>query len=460
MQPIKILYFEDNEIDVELVTAALKSGRLNYQMVQVSEKEKFHSALKNEIFNVILCDYALPGYNGMEALKYVQANHPDIPFIIVSGTLGESSAIETMKSGATDYVLKQNLSRLVPAIERALKEQQERIERRRAEESLKASEERYRTLVEGSGNSILTVSKTGDLLFANRASEALFGIRSNNNGKKLDAFLPKNLTSPLMREINCAVETEKTSILEKQSKLNGHHRWLEWRIHPLKNGGDMADSVLIIVMDTSDRKNAQFKLKQSYQKLQKTLTGIVSALTSTIEIRDPYTAGHQRRVAELACLIAENMGLSKDKIEGIRIASLVHDIGKIYIPTEILIKPGMLTESEFSLIKIHPQAGYDILKSIDFPWPVAKAILQHHERINGAGYPHGLRDGDIIIEAKIICVADVLETMASHRPYRPAKGIEKAIEEIELNKGNYYDSEVVESCLNLYKADQFVFLTS
>ncbi len=163
-------------------------------------------------------------------------------------------------------------------------------------------------------------------------------------------------------------------------------------------------------------------------------------------------------MAELACKIAEEMGAPDDQIEGIRIAALVHDIGKIYVPTEILIKPGELSQTEFDLIKIHPQAGYDILKSIDFPWPIAKAILQHHEKIDGTGYPNRLKGNKIILEAKIICVADVIETMASFRPYRPARGLKQAIREITENRGNFYDPAVVDACLKLHKEKMFQFL--
>jgi len=167
-------------------------------------------------------------------------------------------------------------------------------------------------------------------------------------------------------------------------------------------------------------------------------------------MRDPYTAGHQNRVAEIACMIAEEMGLPKDRIEGIRVMGFLHDIGKIVVPAEILSKPGKLSEYEFHIIKAHSQAGYDILKGIELPWPVATAIIQHHERLDGSGYPQGLSGDEIILEARILCAADVLEAMASHRPYRPALGIEKALDEIAQRKGTVYDSEVVDACLRLF----------
>ena len=177
----------------------------------------------------------------------------------------------------------------------------------------------------------------------------------------------------------------------------------------------------------------------------------------TIETRDPYTAGHQRRVADLARAIAKERGFPRDKITGIRMAGVLHDIGKIAIPSGILSKPGRLNGTESDLIKNHSKVGYDILKPIKFPWPVAKIVLQHHERMDGSGYPQGLSGEDILPEARILGVADVVEAMASHRPYRPAFGINKALEEISNNRGKLYDAEVVDACLKLFKDKGFKF---
>ena len=199
------------------------------------------------------------------------------------------------------------------------------------------------------------------------------------------------------------------------------------------------------------------KLKQTYKKLQKFIEGTAYIIMKVVETRDPYSIGHQKRVSKLATAIAQEMKLPQDKIEGTRIASLVHDIGKVNLPTEIISKPGKLIEVEFNLIKNYPKVGYDILKKIDFPWPVAKIVLQHHEKINGSGYPRGLKGDKILLEAKIICVADVVEAMSSHRPYRPALGIDKALDEISQNKGTLYNPEVVVACLILFKEKEFKF---
>ena len=220
--------------------------------------------------------------------------------------------------------------------------------------------------------------------------------------------------------------------------------------------GDLAFCFQNIELEEK-HKQAEKKVQQSYKRLQKNMKDIIATIGKIAETRDPYTAGHQLNVSKLSTTIAQEMKLPLNKIEGIRIASLIHDIGKLSVPAEILVKPTKLTEIEFSLIKDHSQIGSDILKSIDFSWPVVKIILQHHERIDGSGYPRGLKGDEILLEAKIICVADVVEAMSSHRPYRPALGIDKALEEIFKNKNILYDPEVVDICLKLFKEKGFKF---
>ncbi len=222
----------------------------------------------------------------------------------------------------------------------------------------------------------------------------------------------------------------------------------------------LGDSLVygVVAIHTHKKLNwAEGEAKKSLDKLQKAFGAIIQVLEKTVEMRDPYTAGHQRRVADLAWHIAEEMSLSADRKDGIRITGIIHDIGKIYIPAEILSKPRALTNIEFNLIKTHPQAGADILEAIEFPWPVEKIVLQHHERMDGSGYPHGLSKKDILLESRIIGVADVVEAMASHRPYRPALGIDKALKEIFDNRSILYDKDVVDVCLKLFREKEYQF---
>lgn len=198
-------------------------------------------------------------------------------------------------------------------------------------------------------------------------------------------------------------------------------------------------------------------LRQLGERYRTLLEGTISALATAIEMRDPYTAGHQRRVTQLVCAIAKEMGLPQDKIEELRTAGLIHDVGKISIPAEILNKPGKLNDFQWTLIKTHPQVGYNILKEAKLPWSVAEIVLQHHERLDGSGYPAGLSGEEIMLEARILGVADVVEAMVSHRPYRPAHRLDEALAEISQNKGRLYDPGVVDVCLRLFTEKKFAF---
>ena len=245
------------------------------------------------------------------------------------------------------------------------------------------------------------------------------------------------------------VKTNKSIELEVYDKR--HEKWIMSCIYKTGlfiNGN--TELFLHIVKDISEQ-------KQSQQKLQKTLDDAIKTLASIVEIKDPYTSGHQTRVAALSVAIAKKLNFSEEKINTVKTAALLHDIGKIVIPASILTKPSILSDIEMSLIKTHSQVGYDFLKEIDFGYPVAKIILQHHERIDGSGYPNGLKKDDIMIESEIIIVADVVEAMMFHRPYREALGIDMALQEIEDKKGILYDPDIVDICIKLFKEDEFVF---
>jgi HD-GYP domain-containing protein (c-di-GMP phosphodiesterase class II) len=220
--------------------------------------------------------------------------------------------------------------------------------------------------------------------------------------------------------------------------------------------GDLAFGVLTL-HTRHERDLALVKNQEQLVQLQDSLEDTVRAIATIVEMRDPYTAGHQIRVADLAMTIARQMGLPDEQIHAIHLAGIVHDLGKIQIPAEILSKPGKITDIEYSLIKIHPQAGYDILKGIDFPWPIAQMVLQHHERLDGSGYPQGLKGDAILLEARILSVADVVEAISAHRPYRPGLGIDIALGEITRNRGIFYDPQVVDACLTLFREQGYSF---
>jgi putative nucleotidyltransferase with HDIG domain len=243
--------------------------------------------------------------------------------------------------------------------------------------------------------------------------------------------------------------------MEAEDELQKHRDHLEAMVQ--ERTAELTKLNEQLKQEILERKIAEEKLQQSYHKLKKNLDQIVKAMSLTVEKRDPYTAGHQKRTAGLAMALAREMGFAEHQIKGVQMAGLIHDIGKISIPAEILSKPGKLNDIEIQLIRRHPQVAYEILKDIDFPWPVDLIVLQHHEKMDCSGYPQGLSGEKILIEARILCVADVVETITSHRPYRPGFGVDKALEEISNNRGILYDPNVVDACLRLFREQNFQY---
>jgi len=331
--PIRVLIIEDSQRDVALEVRALEAAGYRVTCTSVETAAEMKAALAGQAFDIVISDHSLPQFDAPGALAVLKQSGLDIPFIIISGAIGEETAVALMKAGADDYVMKDRLPRLASAVKHALKDAENQRERKLAEE----------------------------------------------------------------------------------------------------------------------------KLLKSYESLKKALDDAIKTMVKIVELRDPYTAGHQQKVADLATAIAAEMKLEETRIEQLRTAALIHDIGKMYIPSDILSKPGKLADIEFNLIKTHSQYGYDIVKGMDFPGAVAQAVLQHHERIDGSGYPGGIKGEDTLLESKILVVADVIEAMASNRPYRPALGIDKALEEITRNKGKLYDAGVVDACLELFKSGRFEF---
>jgi len=330
-ETIKILIVEDVPTDAEICEREVRKILGSCQFQVVDERQAYLTALSEFQPDLILSDYSMPGFDGMSALKLALEYSPDMPFIIVTGSVSEDVAAECMKAGAWDYIIKEHVRRLGPAVVNALDKKQTLVTKRKAEDEREAA----------------------------------------------------------------------------------------------------------------------------YKALDKALNDSITAMSKMVETRDPYTAGHQTRVAKLSVAISRELKLPEEHVKYIRIAAIIHDIGKIYIPSDILSKPGKLRDMEWQLIKIHAQGSYDILRTIEFPWPIAQIAWQHHERLDGSGYPNGLNGDHILLEAKILAVADVVEAMSSYRPYRPALGIEKALEEISQNRGVLYDPNVVDACLKLFSENSF-----
>jgi putative two-component system response regulator len=329
-RPLRALIVEHDDNDVQLILRELR--RVDFEPVfeVVAGEAALRAALTGRTWDIVLSDYNLPGLDAPHALAMVRERHPELPFVVVSGSVGEELAVAIMAAGAQDFVFKDQPARLGPVVERELREATVRRERELAQE----------------------------------------------------------------------------------------------------------------------------QLRTSYENLRQAMRDTVRAMAATVETRDPYTAGHQRRVAELSTAIATRMRLPAHDIEGIFLAATVHDIGKIAVPAEILVKPTKLSNVEFSLIKGHSQAGYDILKGIAFPWPIADMTLQHHERMDGSGYPQGLKGDACLLGSRIIATADVVEAMSSHRPYRAALGIDVALGEIRKNRERRYDPDTVDACVAAVTEDK------
>ncbi len=326
-------------------------------------------------------------------------------------------------------------------------------ERKQAEKSLRESEERYKALFDRSLDLVYITDFEGRFIDANDAALKRLGYtRKEILSLNFSSLLSEDQLPLALKAIQDIRETgiQMGTMEFRLRHKNGSDVYVETRGSTvISNGTPVA--IQAIARDITERKRAEEERKQSFERMRKALRATVQAISLTVEMKDPYTSGHQRRVSDLARAIATEMGLSADRQDFIRTASTIHDIGKISIPSEILSKPTKLTDLEFSLIKTHAQSGYDILKDIEFPWPVADVVLQHHERMDGSGYPQGLKGNDILLEARILAIADVVEAIASHRPYRPALGIDLALKEISGNKGILYDADAVDACLKLFR---------
>jgi len=331
-------------------------------------------------------------------------------------------------------------------------------ERKKMEQSLRNSEEKLRTTFESMSEGLTITDLDGKITYTNNATLRLHGYSNKEEllGKssftliqyKDHAKARKILRKT--REKGYSGAVEYTLLTREGKKFPA-----ELRTSPLRNESGSPIALVAITTDITERKKAEEERRKNAQKLLKAMGSTIEAIALTVEMRDMYTAGHQRRVTDLAVAIAEELQLPESKINGLRMAGIVHDIGKIQVPAEILNKPGRLTEVEFSMIRNHPRVAYEILKNIKFAWPVAEIVLQHHERLDGSGYPSGLSGDQILLETRILSVADVVEAMASHRPYRPALGIDKALEEININRGTLYDSAVVDACCLLFQEKKY-----
>jgi len=320
-----------------------------------------------------------------------------------------------------------------------------------AETTLAESEAKYRGVVEQSISGTYII-QDGKFVYVNPYFAEIFG------------YAASELVGMPFEEL--VAESDRKRVIEAlRKRMRGEVKSLQYTFTGRRKDGSPVDigvhgtvatyggkpAIVGLLQDITERRKAEERAQHYTAQIEKAMFGTIDAVTAMLDLRDPYTSGHQHRVGELAGAIGAELGLSEHEVKGLRVIGRLHDIGKISVPAEILSKPGKLTPIEFEMIKSHSQQGYDILKSVDFPWPVAETVLQHHERLDGSGYPRGLEGDAVTLSARILAVADTVEAMATHRPYRPALGIEAALGEVEKQRGTRYDARVVDACLRLFR---------
>lgn len=409
-QPIEILVVEDSVTQSEHLRYTLE--QYGHHVAVVSCGEEALQALSGMKPDIVITDIMMPGMDGYQLCALIR-NDPkmkDIPVVLLTSLSDVEDVVRGLESKANHFITK-------PYDERFLAS---RIESILVNEQLRKN---------------ITQSGKYEVVISNRKYE-----------------LPSELDQQLV--LDFLLSTYENAVQKNLELIRTRD---EFKLLNEKLEKAVQSRTAALVSEIEERKRTENKLKTAFERSRQALEGTVMALSTLAEKRDPYTAGHQQQVARLAAVIAREMGMPENMVEGIRVSGILHDIGKIYVPPDILNKPGRLSDIEMILIRTHPQVGADIVKMIPFEWPVADILLQHHEKIDGSGYPFGLAGDDIYLESRILSVADVVEAMASHRPYRPALGVEAALHEITVNRGTYYDPDAVDTCLKLFREKQFAF---
>ena len=445
VEPLNILLVEDSEPDAELVIRELKRGGRNAAVAVVDNAEDFERELRSRVWDIVLSDYSLPAFSAVAAQAIARKATPLTPFVVVSGIIGEERAVELMRLGVTDYVLKDHLERLNAVVDRAVRESHEREALYTAEQQLVLAGREWHDTFDAISDGVLLLDSHRRVRRHNLAAARLIGRPSERivgtDLHELIESLGEGCESPVVA---------LSDLDTRQFELGpcGPDRvWYDVNADVVLDAKNQRVGYVVVLSDITQRKRAEDELRSLVARLERTIEGAVSIAAHMVEKRDPYTAGHQEAVARIATDIAERLQLAPDQVALVRTAAALHDIGKIAVPAEILVKPGKLDQFEWLLIQRHPEVGAEILEDAELGGPIAQIIRQHHERLDGSGYPSGLVADEICLEARIIAVADTSEAMLAHRPYRPALTLEQTTAELKAGRGTRYDAAVVDACL-------------
>jgi putative nucleotidyltransferase with HDIG domain len=459
---MKVLYVEDDTNDADLVKRELarKAPHIDIENVQSMAEARRHLLEKGH-YDLVLADLHLPDGTGLDLLREIRTREIPVAVVILTGHGDEETVVSVIKAGADDYLPKRlGFTDFLP---QTLEDAFNRFDMDRA---LRARPLRVLYAEHDTSDTDLTrrhfksFARHIELDIAASGEEALEKLPDSPEVPcpwdvfLLDYRLPGENAFDILKTVRTGRKLDIPVVLvtgQGDEDIAAQVLRVGAADYIVKNSNYLYRLPALIesAYNSARAERDKVALRQSEKRYKNLFEGMLLSLGKLTEVRDPYTSGHQQRVADLAAAIAQRMGLDPDRLEGIHAAGILHDIGKLTIPAEILTKPAKLNQLEYSLVKVHPQTGYDILRGIEFPWPLPEMVVQHHERLDGSGYPQGLSGEDIMLEARILAVADVVEAMSSFRPYRAALGMDEALAEIRRGAGTWYDKEVVAVCTGL-----------
>lgn len=452
---LRVLVLEDRPADAELVLYELKHSGYKISHLRVDTQQDYVQALSEPI-DIILADYSLPQFNAMQALHLLQEKGLDIPFIVITGTISEEAAVETMKQGAADYLLKDRLSRLGQAVQRALHEKHLRDEKKASEDNLRISEEKFSKAFHISPDAIAIMRySNGEYIEINEGFSHLTGYTSKEAIDK-DGFSLSLWANPEenKRYIEQIRDHNEINNMEAVFKKRDGSLWTGLiAARTIEVRGELL--VISIIRDITERKRAELELQRAHRDLAEAYEATIEGWSRVLDLRDKETEGHTQRVTEMTIRLARALNVPEDEIIHIRRGALLHDIGKMAISDEILQKPGPLDENEWEQMRRHPEYAYQMLYPIIYLRPALDIPYSHHEHWDGSGYPHGLKAEEIPLAARIFAIVDVWDALLSNRPYRKGSTEEAVLAYIQKHAGAYFDPMLVKSFIDLYHEGVF-----